>query len=157
MVPQLDEALAPVEIKLLADYVGGARATSQFTAALIAGFAGLAVLLAGVGLYGVMAYSVAQRRREIGIRMALGARAADVRHMIVAQAVRIGAVGFGVGLVGAFIATRALASLLFRVSAADPLAYAAVCPLLAGVVLVAAYLPARRATQVDPIVALRTE
>ena len=89
--------------------------------------------------------------------MALGARASDVRQMIVAQAVRLGAMGFGVGLIGSLIATRALVSLLFNVTAVDPLAYAAVCPLLAGVVLAAAYLPARRATRVDPVVALRTE
>jgi len=157
VVPQLDPSLAPVEIKLLTDYVGRARATPQFTAALIAGFAALAMLLAGFGLYSMMAYSVAQRRREIGIRMALGAGAGDVRQMIVAHAVRLGAFGFGVGLIGALIATRALASLLFNVTAADPLAYAIACPLLAAVVLIAAYLPARRATRVDPIVVLRSE
>jgi ABC-type antimicrobial peptide transport system permease subunit len=116
-----------------------------------------ALLLAGFGLFSVMAYSVAQRRREIGIRMALGAQASDVRALVVTQAVRLGVAGLLVGLVGAIAATRVLDSLLFGVTATDPLTFTAVCATLFTVLLLAAYLPARRATRVDPMIALRTE
>jgi ABC-type antimicrobial peptide transport system permease subunit len=114
-------------------------------------------LLAGFGLFSVMAYSVVQRQREIGIRMALGAQAADVRTMVVAQAIRTGVLGLVIGLAGALAATRVLESLLYGVPPNDPATFAGVSVLLLAVMLLAAYLPARRATQVDPIVALRTE
>jgi len=120
-------------------------------------FAGLALLLAGFGLYGVMAYSVAQRSREIGIRMALGAQAADVRSLVVGQAVRLGGAGLVLGLAGGLALTRVLDSLLFGVTSADPLTFTAVCAMLMTVLLVAAYLPARRATRVDPMIALRSD
>jgi putative ABC transport system permease protein len=157
LLPKLDPAAAPAEVKLLTNYVRRATATPRFTAALIGGFAALALLLAGFGLYGVMAYSVVQRRREIGIRMALGAQPGDVRSLVVGQAVRVGALGVAAGLAGALAATRVLGSLLFGVTATDPLTYAAVCAVLIAVVLLAAYLPARRATRMDPLVALRAE
>jgi putative ABC transport system permease protein len=114
-------------------------------------------VLAGLGIYGVLAYSVAQRRREIGIRMALGARAADVRALVVGQAVALGAIGVAAGVAAAIGLTRVLASLLFGVSASDPLTFAGVCMVLLIVVGAAAYLPARRATRVDPLVALRAD
>jgi ABC-type antimicrobial peptide transport system permease subunit len=145
------------DIKTLSEYVARSSATPQFTAVLVGGFAVMALLLAGVGLFSVMAYSVAQRGREIGIRMALGAQAADVRGLVVSQALRMGLAGLALGVAGAFATTRVLSSLLFGVSAGDPLTFAAVCALLLGVVLLAAYLPARRATRVDPIVALRMD
>jgi ABC-type antimicrobial peptide transport system permease subunit len=104
-----------------------------------------------------MAYSVAQRRREIGIRMALGAQPGDVRALVVWQALRLGAAGLAIGLAGAAFATRVLDSLLFGVSTGDPATFAAVSAALITVLLLAAYLPARRATRVDPMVALRTE
>jgi putative ABC transport system permease protein len=153
----LDPEQAAGDIRTLDQYVARSIATPRFTAILIGGFAGLALLLAGFGLYGVMAYSVAQRSREIGIRMALGAQAADVRSLVVSQAVRLGAAGLAMGLAGALAVTRVLDSLLFGVTASDPLTFAAVSAALITVLLLAAYLPARRATRVDPIVALRAD
>jgi ABC-type antimicrobial peptide transport system, permease component len=104
-----------------------------------------------------MAYSVAQRRREIGIRMALGAQASDVRGMVVSQAVKTGLIGLAIGLPGALAAARVLDTLLYGVRPHDPVTFAAVSLLLLAVMLLAAYLPARRATRVDPMTALRTE
>jgi predicted permease len=154
---RLDPQQSPGELRTLEEYVSRSIATPRFTALLVGSFAGLALLLAGFGLYGVMAYSVAQRRREIGIRMALGAQAGDVRALVVWQALRMGAAGLAIGLAGALLATRVLDSLLFGVSAGDPATFAAVSAALITVLLFAAYLPARRATRVDPMVALRTE
>jgi predicted permease len=157
LLARLDPLQAPGELKTLDEYVSRSVATPRFTASLVGGFALFALLLAGFGLFSVMAYSVAQRRREIGIRMALGARAADVRTLVVSQAVRMGVAGSVIGLVGAVAATRVLNSLLFGVTATDPLTFGGVCAMLFAVLLLAAYLPARRATRVDPMIALRTE
>jgi putative ABC transport system permease protein len=154
---RLDPEQAAGEIRTLDEYVARSIATPRFTALLVGSFAALALLLAGFGLYGVMAYSVAQRRREIGIRMALGARAADVRSLVVGQALRMGAAGLAIGLAGAVLVARVLDSLLFGVTAGDPLTFAGVSAALLAVLLIAAYLPARRATGVDPMVALRAE
>ena len=153
----LDPEQAAGDIRTFDQYLARSIATPRFTAILLGAFASLALLLAGFGLYGVMAYSVAQRSREIGIRMALGAQAADVRSLVVSQAVRLGAAGLAMGLAGALAVTRVLDSLLFGVTACDPLTFAAVSAALITVLLLAAYLPARRATRVDPIVALRAD
>ncbi len=156
-IAAVDPDLAAGDVRTIDQYLAQAVATPRFNAMLIAGFAALALFLAGCGLYGVMSYAVAQRSREIGIRMALGAQSADVRGMVVTQALRMGVTGVAIGLVGAFAAARLLGGLLFGVSPSDPVTFAVVSGMLLGVVLVAAYLPARRATRVDPMVALRTE
>jgi hypothetical protein len=157
LLAHLDPEQAAGEIRTFDQYLARSIATPRFTAILLGAFAALALLLAGFGLYGVMAYSVAQRRREIGIRMALGAQAADVRSLVVSQAMRLGAAGLAMGIAGALAVTRVLDSLLFGVSASDPLTFATVSAALITVLILAAYLPARRATRVDPIVALRAD
>ncbi len=137
------------------------RATSQgslrLATSLLGCFAAVAVLLAAIGIYGVIAYSVGQRTREFGIRLSLGARRLDVLRMVVRQGLVLAAVGIAVGLAGAFAITRLLSSLLYGVNATDPLTFAAVTGLLAMVAAAASFLPAWRATRVDPIVALRHE
>ncbi len=129
----------------------------RFSTSLLAGFAALAALLAAIGIYSVLAYSVTQRRHEIGIRMALGADRGDIFKLIIGQGMRVVAIGFLLGLMGSLALTRWLESQLFEVRANDPLTYILIAVLLAGVALVACYIPARRATKTDPIVALRWE
>ena len=124
---------------------------------LLGGFAALAMLLAAIGIYGVIAYSVAQRTREIGIRMALGAQRADVLKMILRQSMIIVGIGLTIGLFGAFALTRWMGSLLYGVSADDLSIHGLVLVLLGGAGLIASYIPARRAMAVDPMVALRYE
>jgi putative ABC transport system permease protein len=124
---------------------------------LLAVFAGLALLLATIGVYGVIAYGVSQRLREFGIRLALGARRQDIVNMVVAGGARMTLIGVGLGLIGAVIAARVIATLLFGVGAWDLISFAAAAIGLNGVAMIACYLPARKAARIDPTSALRTE
>jgi putative ABC transport system permease protein len=139
--------------ELLADSV----AQPRFYSLLLSVFAVLALTLAAIGIYGVIAYSVTQRTHEIGIRMALGAQARDVLRLVVGQGMMLVLFGVVVGIVGALATTRLLKTLLFDVSATDPLTFAAIVLLLASVAFIACLIPARRATKIDPLVALRYE
>jgi len=130
---------------------------SRLATTLLAGLGAIALLLAAIGLYGVMAYDVNQRTAEMGVRMALGAQPGDVVRMVVIQGLRLVGVGLVLGLVGAWFAGNALAHFLPGVSAYDPVTIAAVTVLLTGVALLAAWFPARRASRIDPMVALRAE
>jgi putative ABC transport system permease protein len=129
----------------------------RFSMLLLGVFAGLALVLASVGIYGVISYTATQRTHEIGIRMALGAERADVLRMVVGHGLRLSLIGIGAGLAAALGLTRLMSSMLFGVRPTDFGTFAAVSLLLAGVAALASYVPARRATRVDPIIALRYE
>jgi putative ABC transport system permease protein len=141
----------------LVDLLRATLAPTRVAAGLLGTFAGLALLLAAVGLYGVIAWSVARRTRELGVRVALGARSGDVLRLVLGQGLRLVAIGIALGSLGALAATRVLSSLLYGVSAADPLAFALGALVLLGVALLANLVPALRASRVDPLVALRHE
>jgi ABC-type antimicrobial peptide transport system permease subunit len=137
------------------DTVARSLLKRKFTMTLLTIFAGIAVALASIGLYGVMSYSVSQRTREIGIRMALGAQRTDVLRLVIRQGILLTAIGVGLGLLGSLGLTRLISSMLFGVSATDVGTFGVVSALLFGVAVIACWLPARRASGVDPIVALR--
>jgi putative ABC transport system permease protein len=145
------------DIKTMEERVADSLETRRFAVVLLGIFGGLALVLAAIGLYGVLAFAVSQRTREIGIHMALGAQARDVLGMVVKQGMSLVLLGVVLGVAGAYALTRAMQSLLFEVSATDPATFALVPLLLAVVGFVACYIPARRATKVDPLVALRYE
>jgi predicted permease len=153
----IDPVLAITDIHTMADLVSAASARRRFQTSLLTLFAGTALLLALVGLYGLMAYSVSRRTQEVGIRMALGARRFDVVVLVMKDAGRLVGLGLVVGLGSTLLATRVLKSFLFGVSEHDPLTILSVCTLLAVCGLVAAFVPARRAASIDPMQALRTE
>jgi putative ABC transport system permease protein len=156
-VQSLDADLPVFDVRPLADIVAQNSASRRLSVMLIGAFAVLALLLASVGIYGVISYLVSQRYQEIGIRMALGAAAGDVLSMILLQGARMAGLGIAVGLLGSIALTRLIASLLFQVSALDVATFASGVIVLGGLVLFASWLPARRATRVDPLVALRYE
>jgi putative ABC transport system permease protein len=150
-----DQPLASV--RTMSERISNSIAQPRFYTLLLSMFAIVALMLAAVGIYGVMSYSVTQRTREIGIRMALGADRRNIVKMVIRQGMTPAVIGVAIGLGAAFLLTRFMASLLFAVSATDPLTFAAISLLLAAVALAACYIPARRATKVDPMVALRYE
>jgi putative ABC transport system permease protein len=156
-IHQLAPDLPVTAVVTMQDYISESLAPQRFSMLLLGAFAGLAALLAAIGIYSLLSYAVRRRLREIGIRMALGAQRGQVLRMILVQGVRLALVGAGIGLVASLALTRLMASQLFGVTATDPLTYTAVALTLVFVALAACYLPARRATRVDPMVALRYE
>jgi putative ABC transport system permease protein len=156
-VQALDKDQPIYNVRTMDDVVMNSLGTRRVSMQLFTVFAIAALLLAAVGISGIMAYSVTQRTQEIGIRMALGAQGGDVLRMVVRQGMTLALIGIGVGLAGAFGLTRVLASLLFGVKATDPVTFVALSVLLTFVALLACYLPARRASRVDPVIALRAD
>jgi putative ABC transport system permease protein len=157
VVQSLDPLQPVSDVKTMADVLTDANAGRQLSLVLFALFAVIALLLAGIGIYGVTAYSVSRRTRELGIRMALGAQRRDVSRLVIRQGMTPVLIGIVIGLSAAFFLTRWMSSLLFRVSTNDPLTFAGIALLLVTVALLACWLPARRATQVDPMIALRSQ
>jgi ABC-type antimicrobial peptide transport system permease subunit len=156
-ISSVEPNLTAASLRTMDDLVSESVSQPRFNATLLSIFAGLALVLASVGIYGVVSYSVAQRTREIGIRMALGAKPGDVLRLVLTKGMALVMAGMIIGLVGAFLLTRVLESMLFGVTTTDPATYIAVTLVLAFVALIACYTPARRATKVDPMVALRYE
>jgi ABC-type antimicrobial peptide transport system permease subunit len=156
-VSALDRNLPVHSIQSLSEHLSATLTPQRLLASLITAFGLLALLLASIGLYGLLAYTVAQRAPEIGVRMALGAQTGAVLRLIVAHGMKLALLGVGFGLISAFGLARLMKGLLFGVSALDPLTFVATPLLLAGVALLACYFPARRATKVDPLIALRAE
>src|SRR5262249_5870464 len=130
---------------------------SRFRATLLAAFAGLALVLAAVGLYGVISYSVSQRTNELGVRAALGAARGDLLGLVIGHGARLAGIGLGIGLVFAFVFAKGLSKLLFGVGALDPVTFATTAAVILVVALVASYIPALRASRIDPVIALREE
>lgn len=157
VIHKTDANLPVTQVATLDDLVSDSVSPRRFSAVLIGVFSGIALLLAAVGIYGVMSYVVGQRTREIGIRLAIGAQPGDIWNLVIRRSAKLAVAGILVGLAGAFALTRYLSSLLFDVKPTDPLTFSAVALLLVFVALAACYLPARRAMRVDPIVALRYE
>jgi putative ABC transport system permease protein len=157
VVHRFDRNLPVTRVMTMDRLISDSVSPRRFSSALVAIFAGLALLLAAVGIYGVMSYTVSQRTQEIGVRMALGAQMSSVRRMILGQTLRLTLLGVGLGLAGALVVARFLTSMLFGVGMYDPVTFLAVAGLLIVVALAASYIPARRAMRVDPIVALHYE
>lgn len=156
-IAALDKDQAVFNVRTMEQALARSLAARRFAMLLLTVFAALALILAGVGIYGVISYSVAQRTREVGIRMALGAQTTDVLKLVVRDGLKLVVIGVLVGLGGAVALTRLMATLLFNVTPTDSLTYGSVTVVLIGVALAACYIPARRATKVDPLVALRFE
>ena len=156
-VHSIDKDLPVTDVESFPDALGASVTQERFRTLLLSSFSGIALILAAVGIFGVISYSASQRTHEIGIRMALGAQQRDVLRLILGQGAKLALLGLGAGAVAALLLTRLMASLLYGVSATDPLTFGAVAIVLLGVAVIACYIPARRAMRVDPIVALRHE
>jgi len=154
---KLDPNLAFFDVKTLKEHMRLSLFPARVAATVLAVFGLVALLLSAIGIYGITSYAVSQRTREIGIRMALGAQFADVLKLVLTQGVKLTLIGVAIGLLGAYLATRAITSVLYGVSATDPLTFGGVSLLLVGVALLACYFPARKATRVDPLIALKYE
>jgi ABC-type antimicrobial peptide transport system permease subunit len=156
-VKRLNPALAVADVHLMNQIADGAVATPRFAFVLVAFFAGLAIVLAAIGTYGVIAYSVGRRTPEFGLRMALGARRLDVLRLVLTQATRLVLAGTVLGMVLALVFARVLKSLIYEISPTDPLTFTGVAFLVITIAVLACYIPARRATKADPMNALRME
>jgi ABC-type antimicrobial peptide transport system permease subunit len=156
-VYSIDPDLPVSNVSTLDHIVAKSISQPRFYMLMLGTFAALALTLAAIGVFGVLSYAVSQRTREIGIRMALGAHERSVVGLVVRQAFRLVAAGLACGTVAAFFLSRTMATMLFSINPTDPVTFAAVAGILGGVAMLASYLPARRATRVDPIVALRAE
>lgn len=156
-IQAIDADLPVFGVKPLRELMSQSMAQRRFATTIVAAFAGVALLLAGIGIYGVMALSVSKRTREIGVRIALGAGRFQILTLIMQQGLALTGMGLGVGLLGALVLSRYLRSLLFDTSPLDPLTFGLTTVLLGAVALVACWLPAYRATKVEPTVALRME
>jgi ABC-type antimicrobial peptide transport system permease subunit len=153
----LDREIPLSDIASMDQLLDRSVAEQRFRTWLFGSFAGLALLLASVGIYAVMSYSVGQQIGELGLRMALGARPQDVFRLVLSQSARLAAIGLLTGIAGAFALARTMSSLLFSVSTSDPLTFVIACLILVSVAVLATVIPARRASKVDPLVALRYE
>lgn len=156
-ITDLDGRMVMFGAESMEDYIKDSLASRRFTRLLLGVFAGLALVLAAVGIYGVVSYTVTQARHDIGVRMALGADSRRVLGMVIGDAMKTALIGITIGAMVAFGVTQAMKSLLFGVRATDPLTFAAVAAVLVGVTVLASYVPARRATKIDPMIALRVE
>jgi putative ABC transport system permease protein len=156
-VRELDGTLPISTVQTMDAWLASSAAQPRLNAVLLGVFAGVAILIAAIGIYGVLAYSVNQRTQEIGLRMALGAPSGHVLRLIVREGMTVGVIGIAIGVAGALAVNRVLDSLVFETPVRDPLTYLAVAASLAVVALLACVIPARRASRVDPIVALRCD
>jgi putative ABC transport system permease protein len=153
----VDKQIPATKLKTMTDVMATSLAAQRFNMTLMGIFAAVALALAAVGIYGVISYSVTQRTHEIGIRMALGAETRDVLRIVLGQGLLLAGAGVGIGIAAAFALTRVMSSLLFGVSATDPVIFVSIPVILALVAIGATFIPARRATKVDPMLALRYE
>jgi putative ABC transport system permease protein len=153
----IDSALPPTDVLSMTDVVQASVSPQRFNLTLLTIFAAVALALAAIGIYGVVAYSVTQRTHEIGVRVAIGAQRADILRMVMGEGARLAAIGTAAGLLGAALLTNFIAGMLFGVDAQDPATFAGVAIVLGFAAAAASYVPARRAMRVDPMVALRHE